>query len=72
MTPDEIVARLGVIADALEALDVRREALYAERVELFAAADDAGVLQKDCATAARVTPAAVAQALRKARINSVA
>lgn len=69
MTDDEREARLTAIADELEALDVRREQLFAERLMHWRALRERGRKQKEIARPSRVSEGAVTQALRKVRLN---
>lgn len=69
MTDDEREARLTEIADELEALDVQREKLFAERLSIWQALRERGRKQKEIARPSRVSEGAVTQALRKVRIS---
>lgn len=70
--PAVVRAHLTVITDELERLEMRREELYATRLDLWlrGRALDPPMTQKDLATASRVTEGAVTQAMRKLRVNA--
>lgn len=71
VSPAAARRRLPKVAEQLERLKERQDALYAERVELLDVLDAAGDQRKDIAALAHVTPGAVAFALHKHRTNGV-
>jgi hypothetical protein len=64
--------QLAAIADELEPLQAREEALFARRLDLMLHGRGLGMTQHDLSVPARVTEGAVTQVFRKHRLrNSV-
>lgn len=61
MTRAEIEARLESIADEVTTLNVRLDALFAERLELWLAGRELGMKSRDLARPSRVKPVTVRQ-----------